>query len=202
MSRYFSKFPKLVYTKDGVSTLVTDIITRIATVKGTINNTSLYYEYSIQDGDTPEMIASKYYGDAELHWVVLLFNNIIDPFYDWPMSYSQFIYFISNKYGSIASAQTTTHHYERIEKSTDGYSGLTTTNTYIIDEDTYNDMPAEPTTSVKTLNNNTITVITSRNLVTNYDYENNTNESKRVIRLIKKDLMPDIKNQFEQLMGV
>jgi hypothetical protein len=202
MSRYFSKFPKLVYSKDGISTLVTDIITRITTVRGTINNTSLYYEYSIQDGDTPEMIASKYYGDAELHWIVLIFNNIVDPFYDWPMTYSQFIDYLTDKYGSPATAQITTHHYEKIEQSIDGYSGITTTNTYIVDEDTYNSMPAEPTTIITSVGGHTLTVVTSRNLVTDFDYENNLNESKRVIRLIKKDLIPDIRNQFEQLMSV
>jgi hypothetical protein len=201
MSKYFSKFPKLIYTRQGVSNLATDILTRIDTIKGVLDNTSLFYTYSIQEGDTPEMIASKYYGDSELHWIVLIFNEIIDPFYDWPMHYRQFIIFLTDKYGSPATAQMTNHHYEKIITSIDGYTGRMTTDVYQIDLDSYNHIPAEPTTETKVLNNQTITVTTSRRSISCYDYENELNESKRVIKLIKNNLVPDIKNQFEILMS-
>jgi len=201
MSKYFSKFPKLIYTRQGVSNLATDILTRINTIKGVLDNTSLFYTYSIQEGDTPEMIASKYYGDSELHWIVLIFNEIIDPFYDWPMHYRQFIIFLTDKYGSPATAQMTNHHYEKIITSIDGYTGKVTTDVYQIDLDSYNHIPAEPTTETRVLNNQTITVTTSRRSISCYDYENELNESKRVIKLIKNNLVPDIKNQFEILMS-
>ena len=201
MSKYFNKFPKLIYTRQGVSNLATDILTRIDVIKGILDNTSLFYTYSIQEGDTPEMIASKYYGDSELHWIVLIFNEIIDPFYDWPMHYRQFIIFLTNKYGSPATAQITNHHYEKIVTSIDGYTGKVTTDVYQIDLDSYNHIPAEPTTETRVLNNQTITVTTSRRAVSCFDYENELNESKRVIKLIKNNLVPDIKNQFEILMS-
>lgn len=201
MSRYFNKFPKLIYTKEGVSNLVTNLLTRIATVKGIIDEKSIYYEYNIQEGDTPEMIASKYYGDAEMHWIVLIFNNIVDPMYDWPMHYQQFIKYLTDKYGSPATAQITNHHYEKIVASTDGYTGLTTTDVYQIDLTSYNLLPAEPTTETKVLNGQTITVTTSRRAVSFFDYENELNESKRTIRLVKNNLLPDIKNQFDTLMS-
>jgi hypothetical protein len=56
MPRYFYEFPKLLYTKDGVTNLVTNLLTRIATVKGEIDASALYYEYVIKDGDTPEIL--------------------------------------------------------------------------------------------------------------------------------------------------
>ena len=34
--------------------------------------------YDVKDGETPEMIAHKYYGDVNLHWIVLIANDIID----------------------------------------------------------------------------------------------------------------------------
>lgn len=201
MSKYFSKFPKLIYTRQGVSNLATDILTRIDTIKGVLDNTSLFYKYSIQEGDTPEMIASKYYGDTELHWIVLIFNNVIDPFYDWPMHYQQFIQYLTNKYGSPATAQITNHHYEKIVVSVDGYTGKVTTDTYQIDLASYNLLPAEPTVVSKVLDNQTITITTSRRAVSCYDYELELNESKRVIKLIKNSLVADVKNQFEILMS-
>lgn len=197
MPRYFYEFPKLLYTRDGVTNLVTNLLTRIATVKGKIDTSALYYEYNIKDGDTPEIIASKYYGDAELHWVVLIFNDIIDPFYDWPMEYRQFIKFLTDKYGSPATAQTTVHHYEKIVQTTDNISGEITTKTYIIDLTSYNALPAQPTEFI----NNMVTEITSRRIVYSYDYENELNESKRQINLVRRELIGIIKDQFKQLMS-
>ena len=198
MPRYFYEFPKLLYTKDGVTNLVTNLLTRIATVKGEIDASALYYEYVIKDGDTPEIIASKYYGDAELHWVVLIFNDIVDPFYDWPMEYRQFIKFLTDKYGSPATAQTTVHHYEKIIQTTDNISGEVTTKTYIIDLTSYNALPAQPTEFI----NSMVTEVTSRRIVYSYDYENELNESKREINLVRKELIGVIKDQFKQLMSV
>lgn len=196
MPRYFYEFPKLLYTRDGVTNLVTNLLTRIATVKGEIDTSSLYYQYDVKDGDTPEIIASKYYGDAELHWVVLIFNDIIDPFYDWPMEYRQFIKFLTDKYGSPATAQTTVHHYEKIIETTDNVSGEVTKKTYTIDLTSYNALPAQPTEFI----NNMVTEITSRRIVYSYDYENELNESKRKINLVRKELVGIIKEQFKQLM--
>lgn len=197
MPRYFYEFPKLLYTRDGVTNLVTNLLTRIATVKGEIDTSSLYYQYDVKDGDTPEIIASKYYGDAELHWVVLIFNDIIDPFYDWPMEYRQFIKFLTDKYGSPATAQTTVHHYEKIIETTDNVSGEVTKKTYTIDLTSYNALPAQPTEFI----NNMVTEITSRRIVYSYDYENELNESKRKINLVRKELVGIIKEQFKQLMS-
>jgi hypothetical protein len=201
MPRYFNNFPKLAYTRDGVTNLATDLLTRIATIKGNIDDASLYYKYSIQEGDTPEMIASKYYNDPELHWIVLVFNDIIDPFYDWPMHYQQLIDYITNKYGSIANAQSTIDHYEKIIESIDNYSGEITKNVYVIDEETYNNLPTGSVTK-SFANGITVTVNTDKASVTQFDNENIINESKRVINLVRKELIADIKNQFTQLMSV
>lgn len=106
MPKYFSKFPKLYYTTtDGVTRIVTNLLTRPDVIKKVIDNASIFYYYDVQEGDTPEMIASKYYGDPELHWVVLLFNEIYDPYYDWPMSYQQFIRYLDDKYTKISLSQ-------------------------------------------------------------------------------------------------
>ena len=197
MPRYFYEFPKLLYTRDGVTNLVTNLLTRIATVKGEIDTSALYYQYNIKDGDTPEIIASKYYGDAELHWVVLIFNDIIDPFYDWPMGYQQFIKFLTDKYGSPATAQSTIHHYEKIIQTTDKQSNEITTTIYTIDLESYNDLPAEPTEFI----NSMVKEITSRRIVYSYDYEEELNESKRQINLVRKELVGIVKDQFKQLMS-
>ena len=40
---------------------------------------------------TPENIADRYYGDSTLHWIVLLTNNILDPYFDFPLNYRNFV---------------------------------------------------------------------------------------------------------------
>ena len=153
MSRYFNYFPKLLYKTNNTTSIVTDLLTRPALIQDILNNTSLYYEYAIQEGDTPEMVASRYYGDAELHWVILIVNQITDPFYDWPMTYQQFVAFINEKYGSQAHALQLVHHFERIITSIDGNTGQQTVSTYTIpvnipfinlgNVNTFEDLPSE-----------------------------------------------------------
>lgn len=204
MAKYLDKFPKLLYNK----TLITNLLTRVSPIKGVIDGVSLFYDYDIQEGDTPEIVASKYYDDPELHWIILLFNDIYDPFYDWPMTYQQFQSYIIDKYGSEQTAKTTIHHYEKTVKTIDDFSGQVTTNTYIIDYEAYLNDPKlinEITNSPykKTFQNGaTITIDVSKREVDSYEYELELNESKRKIKLVKKEIVIDIINQFDTLVGV
>lgn len=200
MPRYFDKFPKVLYTKDGSSNLLTNLLVRVDKIRSFLDNASLFYRYDIQEGDTPEIIASKYYDDPELHWAVLVFNDMSDAFYDWPMTYQQFEEFIKEKYGSVATAKTTVHHYEKIVETTDSFTNETTKNVYTIDLDSYNLVVPSSTTRTFT-NGQSVTVVVSKRAVDCYDYENELNESKRNIRLVKRELMPEVKRQFEYLMG-
>ena len=200
MPRYFNKFPKLLYTKNNNTSLVTNLLARVDTIRGALDSTAIFYQYDIQEGDTPEIIASKYYDDAELHWIVMLFNDVYDPFYDWPMTYQQFVTFIENKYGDIPTAQITNHHYEKIIESIDNFSGTVTKNVFEIDLTSYNAIV--PSSETKIFNNGSkVTVNISKRAVDCYTYENELNESKRTIKLVKRELIPEIKRQFEYLMG-
>lgn len=200
MQAYLNKFPKLFYTKDNKTTVVTNLLVRIATIKGNIDPAAIYYQYDIQEGDTPEIIAHKYYGDSGYHWVVMLFNDIFDPFYDWPMTYQQFVLYINEKYGSQAAALATVQQYEKMISSTDSLSQVTTKNTYIIDLNSYTNLI--PNTTTKSFSNGTtVKVETTKRIVDAYTYELELNESKRKIKLIKKELIGGVKKQFEQLVS-
>ena len=75
---YFEQFPKLVYDIKGNEEykLVPDIFRRIKLKSKVSDNLMLYDKYDIADGETPESVAFNVYGDAQLHWVILLTNNI------------------------------------------------------------------------------------------------------------------------------
>ena len=100
MSSFFSKYPKLTIN----SKIVTDIVTRIAIREKYSNKISLYYPYDIQEGDTPEIIASKYYGDPERHWIVMLANDTINPFFDFTLDYPVFTRYLMDKYKAEANS--------------------------------------------------------------------------------------------------
>lgn len=118
MSRFLDKFPQIPYdiNKTGYSNYdrVTDITFRFSIIKEILNNTTAYYEYVIREGETPEVLADRVYGDPESYWIILYANNIYDPQYDWPLDYDAFDKYIVSKYGSIANAKSQIHHYEKV----------------------------------------------------------------------------------------
>ena len=88
---YFKYFRQIRYGFDKKNyKLVTDLMTRIKVRDKVINEISLYDKYDVKNGETPENIAFKHFGDPELHWVILLTNNITDRYYDWPLSEQAF----------------------------------------------------------------------------------------------------------------
>ena len=104
---YFSKFPKVLYsTSLGVPNpkAAVNIIAKANFLSETVNNTSIFYEYSVKDGERPEDIAAKMYKDPQKHWIVLLSNNITDPQYDWVLSMRAFEDYVNKKYSSITFA--------------------------------------------------------------------------------------------------
>lgn len=100
MANYFKKYPKLLHN----GRVVTDLLARIDIRQKYTDKLSIYYPYELQDGDTPEIIAYKYYGDAEKHWLVLLANQTMDAFFDFPLSYQEFVKYINKKYQPYADS--------------------------------------------------------------------------------------------------
>ena len=69
------------------------------------------HAYVIKEGDRPDTIANAYYGSPEYAWLVYLANNIIDPYYDWPLTFNQLLEYIVTKYGSVEKAQEKILYY-------------------------------------------------------------------------------------------
>jgi hypothetical protein len=165
MTAYFSQFPQTYYTFDGVSaTLITNFMVRVAISNELKSNVTLYDPYDILDGETPEMVADKWYGDPELYWIVLLTNEIIDPNYDWCLSQEDLQSFVEEKYGSDPAQYMGVHHYV----SPDGY---------IVDSN----YPGAAS-------------------VSNFEYEDQLNESKRTIKILNSTLVNEFINEFQAAM--
>jgi hypothetical protein len=204
-SAYFTNFPLVGYAlhktgQPGEFQWVTNIFLRSAPVADLLKHNQIFYPYVIPEGYTPEVLADNYYGSVNYHWVITLLNNITDPVLDWPKGYSNLVRYIVNKYGSVASASGSIHHYTMTEVKTDSL-GNSNTATYIIDQTKYNTLTS-PTPVVYTFRDgNTVTVTTSRSTVDNYTYEVALNEAKRNIVLLQAQYLPQILSEFETLMS-
>jgi len=216
MSKFFSYFPRVAYDIAGNRysnyQSVTNIFFRLRVIREVLNNISAYHYYQLHEDETPEILAEKYYGDPEAHWIILLANEIVDPQYDWYLSDREFRNYIVKKYGSIATAKTTIHHYEKVIVREEGATGIVTETRFTINEDklTDNDLTVPydyytglaETQSVSTYNlsdGGTVIETIYRDDITNYDYEYALNESRRSIKLIKKEYYGQILSEFNSI---
>ena len=81
MSNYFSYFPSVKHDlkQDGSVITVTNILKRFKIHDDARDQTEVFYAYQLQDGDRADVVAEKYYGNANYAWLVLFSNNIVDP---------------------------------------------------------------------------------------------------------------------------
>ena len=95
--------------------LLPDILRRVKLRSGLRSGAFMFDKYDVKDGERPEDIAFKWFGDAEYHWVILMTNNITDRYYQWPLSQPQFAEHLTDKYG--AGNEDAVHHYEKTTDS-------------------------------------------------------------------------------------
>ena len=170
---YFDTFPKILYDSkgNGQVKIVTNLLKRVAIRTKVKNNTSLFDTYTVQNGDTPESIADKLYDDPELHWVVLMVNDITARYHQWPMYEQQFNTYVNEKYDNPDAV----HHYEISQTS-----GNTT-----LKIDIGTDNTDYPTATA----------------ITNYEYERDAEDAKGKIRLLDPRYVGAFVEEFELLMG-
>ena len=170
---YFDNFPTIPYDSqlNGESKDVKNLLRRVGVRAKVKSNASLFDTYDIKNGETPESIAFKLYGDAELHWVIMLLNDVTDRYHDWPMSEAQFLQFVNEKYDNVDAV----HHYEISQSSGD--------------------------TSVKINIGTDNTDYPTATAITNFEHEQEQQDIKRKIRLLDPSFIADFVEEFKSLMS-
>jgi len=207
MAKYFNYFPKTFYKLNENSNdvdAVTNITSRFGFEQAFKNNSAVYYEYDVQDSDTPEIIANKFYGSSERHWAVLMINDIVDPQFDWPLDQRTIISYMNEKYSANASvgqsgvnwAQANIHSYYKVETRTSNSTGAELQSKLEIDANTYANVAAT-TTNLTLDDGNSITIKVSKENKSYYDYEVEENESKRTIKLLKPEFVSSIEEEIK-----
>ena len=165
---YFDMIPKIYYDSKANDKydLLTNLMTRVKLRTDIKNDIFDYDYYDVIDGETPEMIAHKYYDNPELHWTILVANDIVDYYEDWPMSVQRFEEFVKDKYANPQGV----HHYEISQTSGD-------------------------VTKTINVGMNT-TDYASASAISNYTYEQRLQDDKRQIRLIGQNYIKQFVDEF------
>jgi len=198
---YFTRFPNVAYVppipkasgsgsaKSSTTVFVATDITKRVLIKQLAGESALiYYDYIVEDGERPDIIAEKLYGDSTVDWLIFLFNGIVDPHFQWVMSIRNFENYLRQKYGSIATAQATHIRYEKLIHGTSNYINdfgetISIPAKYItVDKSTYDALSAS-----------------SRREIDAYTHEDNLNEAKRKIKLLEPAFVNDLLDNYRQL---
>lgn len=207
---YFDTLPKIVTVDNNNNPVIaTNLLSRASIIQNLLVNPALFYTYDIQDGDTPEIVASKYYGDPYRYWLVLFSNQILDPQWQWPLSSVQFESYMEDKYGALAAGnnqtmvaytQTIVQEYRKIYTSYDSTTANTTTINYTIDQNTYTNL-ITGTQTVNLPSGASCTITIEKTPIDLYTYEVEQNETKRTINLINSIYAGQFEQQLDSLMN-
>mgnify|MGYP006099305657 FL=1 len=175
---YFNKFPLMSYDIKGdkVRKLMPDILRRVKLRALIKSGGMLFDKYDVKEGEKPEDVAFKWFGDPELHWVILMTNNVTDRYYDWPMNQAQFAEYLNDKYSNPDAI----HHYEVTKDS-----GRTTSQG-----------PSDYSHKVE-VNSDTDNAVS----VSFREYEEREQDKKRQIQLLNKSLLGDFVAEFDRLIA-
>ena len=172
---YFDAFPVIPYDSKGDLNYkdVTNLLRRVGMRAKLKSNTLLYDTYNVKEGETPEIIAHKLYGDTTLHWIILFINDITDRYHQWPMSGGQFLDYLNDKYSNPDAI----HHYETTQTSGDTKVKIEVFNE--VDDDAY----------------------TGLTPITNREYEEQQQDQRRKIRLLDPSFVEQFIDEYQKLIG-
>jgi hypothetical protein len=197
--QYFSTLPKIIKTDgSGNSVLMTNLMARVSVVPSLLQNPVVFYKYDLQDGDTPEIVAHKYYGDVYRYWIVLFSNQILDPQWQWPLNSLEFANYLTAKYPST-DIYGTAYSYQKIISQLDNNTNTTTVNTVNIGQSTYNSLATG--TNSYSLPTGSVTITINKTITSIYQHELNLNESNRTIQLIKSAYVTELEKELKTLMA-
>ncbi len=200
MSFYFRNIPNLQYISRDDNTISEYSETKNLFKRGNVRedifgNLSYFTKYQIIGDERPDNIAYNVYGDETLDWVVLLSNNILNLYNEWPLSQESFDSYLLEKYGSYERIYNL-HHYETIEVR-DSNGKLILKPGLKVDENFFNEFEYYDPGLDQIISSATRDM---KIAVTNYEYEERIQDEKRSIFILKENYLPLIVDDIEEKM--
>jgi hypothetical protein len=200
-TNFFSEYPKISYSLDDFESrqVVVDIFKRVVLSKEYLENSLYFEEYEVLHGETPEEVSYRFYGTSKLHWTILMFNNIVDPRFEWPVSEESLYKIVEKKYGGPENVFTTNR-----AKNSKGYVVETF---FILTEDSTHEEPIRLLFE-NPLNEGVNTPIAYQDsleitdLESNYEVESERNEKNRAIKVLKPEIIQEIVSNYKKLINI
>jgi len=184
---YVSRLPNSKLINDYVKTK--NLFKRVKLSDEIFGDLTLFNKYTIKSQERPDSVAYKVYEDSNLDWLVMLSNNIINLQTEWPMDQGSYDNYLMNKYNSYENMYGV-HHYETIEV-------LDTNKNVILPKGL--EVPQD--FSITYFDNGVEKIATNvTGEVSNLVYEDQIQENKRSIYLLRSDYISLILNEIKQLM--
>jgi len=176
--QYFREFPTVEYNisgKNGNTKTVTDIWRMVKARSKIANNITLFDNFDVPEGDSPETVAYKVYGSTDYFWVVCLMNNIVNRYYDWPLDEYSFQRYMADKYSNPESI----HHYE-VTQSGGKQKG---------------EGPSDYSHKIEVNSD-----YAGAEAISNIQYERRLQDEKRQIRLLQPNYLNNFIDEFRRLI--
>tara|TARA_B100000902_G_scaffold208978_1_gene198935 strand:- start:488 stop:1126 length:639 start_codon:yes stop_codon:yes gene_type:complete len=192
---YFQSLPDIQYDEKPISYPYSEsdkVIAKNLFRRYKINDAMFSYgvyfkKYAIQDGERPDTLAKRAYGDPFYDWVILITNNMVNAQYDWPMTNYEIYKTLENEYDD---PYTEIHHYEILENF-DRYKKGTLTDKAFYDG-THKFYNKDTGTYINKAGN---TIATAIPVAEHFTKEN---EKKREIYLLKPKYFRQFVNDFKK----
>ena len=190
---YFSIIPNIAYDEKPIKSpfstsdfqVAKNFFRRYKINEDVFSNVVYFNRYAIKDGERPDVLARKFYGNQFYDWVILLTNNMVNAQYDWPMNnyelYKVLEQEFDDPYGEI-------NHYEIKETIGHYHAGLH------VDQTFYNGQHKVNINGSVILKNGN--EIASPVTVAEYFYKEN--EKKREIFLLRQDYLQSFVDDFRK----
>ena len=147
---------------------------------------TIFTEITVGDGERPEDIATAFYNNPFYAFAVLVANDIVDVYSQWPRSITQLQEYINQKY---ENPQATKHHITTEVKDANNNviveAGKVVASNY----------------QISYYNGSTTVTATPVVSVTHEQYEFEQNAKKSRIQLIKPSLIEDFVDQYFKLLS-
>lgn len=220
MPSYFRYVPQFDYVSRVVGDTnisdyerTTNLFRRAKLREDIFGNLQFFTKYDIIGDERPDNVAFKFYEDETLDWIVLLSNNILNIFDEWPKTQKGFENYLREKYSAVyqnkilrakdiqlslseeeAFQETLAdvHHYETIEVKNS--LGVTVVPAGLNVAENYSVNFYDPTDKAQRI----ITGITKP--VSNYEYESNIEDGKRNIFILKPRYLNVVLEDIERIM--
>ena len=169
----FAYYPKIAYKIDDYNYLKAIDINVVSKLKDYITQYRSigYTPYVVQDGESPDYISYKFYGNPGYDWIIMLTNNVHSMYDDWPKNSETFRQYLTEKYGSLQTALSTTKYYYDSSRN-------------IIDVLEYTNLATN-----------------NRSLETVYEYELELNTNKSIIKLLNKNAINSVESGLRSILS-